>query len=261
MIAVVLGSLREHLACQDRRKRRQRILASARRLERVAAQQDSAVNIASLARDCRGIFEFVIIRLELGVGDPPVLHRHVGRNEVLAVTLLVHGADLELHVGPAPSVTAPVHGRAAHDLTGQERAKASHRQRFLRRVVADSERVARGVLHEGVAYHEAQLVATIGTAKSFSGLRIAPRSSATTLSPASVNSFARMPPVQPSPTMTASTSFNFVAILPPPQLMSAMLTGSAGKGLSRYFSTFSRCTAITPGKPISRQPTLLRLPP
>src|SRR5215472_3222729 len=63
---------------------------------------------------------------------------------------------------------------------------------------------------------------TIGTAKSFSGLRITPRSSATTRSPASVNSFARMPPVQPSPTMTASTSFNFVAILPP-QLMSAML--------------------------------------
>src|SRR5499427_1858994 len=56
---------------------------------------------------------------------------------------------------------------------------------------------------------------TIGTAKSFSGLRIAPRSSATTLSPASASSFAKMPPVQPRPTMTASTSFNFVAILPP----------------------------------------------
>src|SRR5262249_3752288 len=41
---------------------------------------------------------------------------------------------------------------------------------------------------------------------------MAPRSSATTLSPAAANSFARMPPVQPSPTMTASTSFNLVAI-------------------------------------------------
>src|SRR5262249_41699647 len=29
------------------------------------------------------------------------------------------------------------------------------------------------------------------------------------------SSFARMPPVQPRPTMTASTSFNFVAILLP----------------------------------------------
>src|SRR5262249_54188340 len=110
MITVVPGGLREHLACQNRRKRRQWILAGARCFERVAAWQDLAVDITSLARDCRGIFEFVIIGLELGVGDPPVLHRHVGRNEVLAVTLLVHGADVELHVGPAPSMTAPVYG-------------------------------------------------------------------------------------------------------------------------------------------------------
>src|SRR5262249_2835708 len=127
--------------------------------EGVAVRYELSVNIASLARYCRGIFEFVIIGLELGIGDPPVLHRHVSRNEVLAVTLLVHGADLELHVGPAPSVTAPVHGRAADHLAGQERAKASHRQRVLRRIVADGERVTRGVLHEVVAYHEAQLVA------------------------------------------------------------------------------------------------------
>src|ERR1700687_2384086 len=53
---------------------------------------------------------------------------------------------------------------------------------------------------------------TIGTAKSLSVLRMSPRSRATTFSPASVNSFARMPPVQPSPTMTASTSFNLVTM-------------------------------------------------
>src|SRR6516165_7091431 len=75
---------------------------------------------------------------------------------------------------------------------------------------------------------------TIGTAKSFSGLRIAPRSSATTLSPASVNSFARMPPVQPSPTMTASTSFNFVAILPPSAHVRDA-DGVGGEGLVAIF--------------------------
>src|SRR5258707_11492295 len=42
-----------------------------------------------------------------------------------------------------------------------------------------------------------------------------PRSSATTFNPASANSLARMPPVQPSPTMTASTSFIFVAMSSP----------------------------------------------
>src|SRR5262249_24485334 len=54
----------------------------------------------------------------------------------------------------------------------------------------------------------------LGTAKSFSVVRIAPSSSATTLRPASVNSLDRMPPVQPSPTMTTSTSFICVAIRP-----------------------------------------------
>src|ERR1700744_6003122 len=42
-----------------------------------------------------------------------------------------------------------------------------------------------------------------------------PRSSATTFRPASVSSFARMPPVQPSPTMTTSTSLSFVVITAP----------------------------------------------
>src|ERR1700722_8127040 len=42
-----------------------------------------------------------------------------------------------------------------------------------------------------------------------------PRSSATTFRPASVNSLARMPPVQPSPTMTTSTSFSFVVMTIP----------------------------------------------
>src|SRR3954469_25312602 len=52
----------------------------------------------------------------------------------------------------------------------------------------------------------------LGTAWSLSVERIAPRSSATTFNPASASSLARMPPVQPSPTMTASTSFNLVAM-------------------------------------------------
>src|SRR5262249_6693048 len=45
---------------------------------------------------------------------------------------------------------------------------------------------------------------------------MSPRSSATTLSPASVSSLARMPPVQPRPTITTSTSLSFVAMCRPP---------------------------------------------
>src|SRR5437763_354708 len=54
-----------------------------------------------------------------------------------------------------------------------------------------------------------------GTEKSFSVERIAPRSSATTFSPASASSLLRIPPVQPSPTTTTSTSLSFVTIVSP----------------------------------------------
>src|SRR5438067_1707400 len=54
-----------------------------------------------------------------------------------------------------------------------------------------------------------------GTAKSFSVERIAPRSSATTFSPASASSLLKIPPVQPSPTTTTSTSFSFVTMTRP----------------------------------------------
>src|SRR5258705_8090202 len=45
-------------------------------------------------------------------------------------------------------------------------------------------------------------------------MRSGPRSSPTTVRPALVNSRARIVPVQPMPTMTASTSFKRVAIAP-----------------------------------------------
>src|SRR6266478_1254272 len=99
----------------------------------------------------------------------------------------------------------------------------------------------------------------LGTAKSFAVVRIAPRSSATTFSPASVNSFDRMPPVQPDDDDVDFLHSRCHVVLP--QLRSAMLSVSCGNGLSRNFATFSRCTAITPGQPIICHPALLRLPP
>src|SRR5262249_30823582 len=65
------------------------------------------------------------------------------------------------------------------------------------------------------------------------------------LSPASVNSFARMPPVQPSPTMTASTSFNFVAILPP----SAHVGDADGVGGAGLVAIFLDLFAMHPDPP------------
>src|SRR6195256_4012353 len=56
----------------------------------------------------------------------------------------------------------------------------------------------------------------LGSAKFSPGVMSSPRSSPTTVSPAFVSSRAMMLPVQPMPTMTASTSFNRVAIAAPP---------------------------------------------
>src|SRR5262249_20666531 len=53
---------------------------------------------------------------------------------------------------------------------------------------------------------------TCGRAKFSRGVRSPPRSSPTTVRPALVSSRARMLPVQPMPTITASTSFNRVAM-------------------------------------------------
>src|SRR5215831_18527659 len=53
-----------------------------------------------------------------------------------------------------------------------------------------------------------------GMAKSSLGLMSGPRSSPTTCRPALVSSRAMMLPVQPMPTMTASTSFKRVAMAP-----------------------------------------------
>src|SRR5262245_50479053 len=51
-----------------------------------------------------------------------------------------------------------------------------------------------------------------GSAKCSPGVKSSPRSSPTTVSPALVSSRAMMLPVQPMPTMTASTSFNRVTM-------------------------------------------------
>ena len=162
VIARVARGVGKHLARQNGCQRRQRIFAGARCLERVAALLDLSAEIAGLAGNRGGVFELVIIRLELGVSDSPVLDGHVLGNGLLAVTLLVVGADLEFHVGPAPGVAAPMHGGAADDLARQERTEPTHRQRILLRVVAHGDGVARGVLHQVVTHDITQLVTDIG---------------------------------------------------------------------------------------------------
>ena len=260
MVTKLARGIAEHLAGEYLGERRQRIFAGARRLEGVAAGLNHAAQIAGLAGNRCGVFELVVIGLELVIGDAPVLDRHVLGNEALAVALLVERAHLELHVGPPPGVTAPVHAGAADALARQERAEPAHRQRFLRGIVAHGQRVALGIHHQFLPHHVAQLVTDVGQRiVGTAGAHLA------ALERDDLEAGRRRAPCQdaagpPSPTMATSTSFNFVAMSAPlAQVRNAH--GSVGNGLSRYFATFSRLTAMAPGKPIILHPALLRLPP
>ena len=139
-------------------ERRQRIVALARTFERVAARLDRACEIARLARDAAQVLELVVVGLELLVGDAPVLDRHVGRDEALAVALRVVAADHEVAGQEAPVLAVPVHARAAHARRRPERAELAHRKRGLRAIVAEGERLAVRLLEEAVAHGVAQLV-------------------------------------------------------------------------------------------------------
>src|SRR5204863_3491739 len=74
-----------------------------------------------------------------------------------------------------------------------------------------------------------------GTEKSFSVERMAPRSSATTFRPASASSLPRIPPVQPRPTTTTSTSFNLVTMALSPSAHVGDADGIGGKFLVAEF--------------------------
>jgi hypothetical protein len=83
--------------------------------------------------------------------------------------------------------------------------------------------------------HVAQFVAHVRHGEIFAGFMSGPRSSPTTCRPAFVSSPAMMLPVQPMPTMTASTSFNRV-VMAAPYEKSAIDCGSGSYRLFRYGS-------------------------
>ena len=172
-----------------------------------------AAEVARLAAHAGRPLELVVVRLELLVRHRPVLHRHVCRDERLAVPLLVMRAERVIDPRPSPRHAVPVHAGAAESFARQKRSELAHRQRAsrtggcgtsaCRAPGSASARCARRISarRESAAWRSPGLVA-----------RMPPRSSATTFMPASLSSFARMPPVHPSPTMTTSTSFRRVGM-------------------------------------------------
>src|SRR5262249_35221572 len=93
----VSGRLREWLVAQFARGlaeqrvaeglglRRRRIGPRARPLEWIAAVQDLSLHVSGLPRRSTEILEAIVERLELVIGEAPVLNGHVSRQERCAV--------------------------------------------------------------------------------------------------------------------------------------------------------------------------------
>jgi hypothetical protein len=131
-----------------------------------------------------------------------------------------------------------VHTRAADAFARQERSEPAHRQRLLRGIVADRERVFLRIHHEVVVHHVAQLVAHGGHGKIGLGAAHAAALQGNDLQ-AGGTQFLREYPARP-----AQSRDNDIDLFQPGrhaallQLMSEMPTGSTEYFLSRYFSTF-----------------------
>ena len=112
-------------------ERRIGIFARPRRLERIAAGLDLALDVAGLAADAAELFKAVVIGLQLVIGDAPVLDRQLrsaGIEKFLAVSLDDMAVQDEIgHLG-AKALTVPVHERAAEALSRQKALPSADRQ-------------------------------------------------------------------------------------------------------------------------------------
>src|SRR6202034_3527407 len=121
--------------------RRGRILRRARAFERIAAGLFLAADIAGLAGGAAQLFETIVIGFDLLVAQRPVLDRHVGRQEALAVTLLEMAAAAKIGRQEAPGLAVPVDARPADAVAGQEARPLADRQRGLSGIVAERQRL------------------------------------------------------------------------------------------------------------------------
>src|SRR4029450_7512338 len=129
--------------------------------------------VARLAGGAAEILEAVIVRLELVVGDAPVLDRPLRIDEALAVALLEMRAIDEVGRLEAPGRAVPVRRRAAQARARHKTLPAPHRQRRLPRCVAKGHCLLDVVLGQRLAYSVAQLVVDRGRLEA--GHRVAHR--------------------------------------------------------------------------------------
>jgi len=112
-----MAELAVRLVKQDRalipEERRQRIFATARRLEDVAAVDLLALQIAGLAGDAELVLGAVVERLEVGIAQRPIRDRGILRDRLGAVALNRVRARAEVVLVHAPGHGAVMDGAAA----------------------------------------------------------------------------------------------------------------------------------------------------
>ena len=193
--------------------RRRRIGPRARAFERVAAVLDLALEVAGRARGAAQIFELVVVRLELVIGDAPVLDRHVLGQKARAVTLRSDASAVMKSVGRKRQVSAfQCRPPPPTPLPSMKAPQLRTGSAVWLALVAEGHRRLRRAQEQLVLDAIAQFVLRVGERKSLAVSRHGPRSIAMTSRPGSVSSWARIEPVQPRPTMTASLRGSLRAI-------------------------------------------------
>ena len=173
LIAELLGGFREQHMAVALLLRRRRVGPRARAFERIAALLDLAVEVSGGARCAAQIFELIVMRLEVVVGDAPILDGHVLRQELFAITLGQMRAQHEVARQKAERLGVPVQATAADAVAEHERAPVAHRQRRLAGIVAKGHRGLRRPQEKFMLETVAPFVLSVGNGEI--GRRVAPR--------------------------------------------------------------------------------------
>ncbi len=151
----------KHLAADRQGVRRQWIGSGAGRLERVPALQDLAVQVPGRAGGPDVVLEGIIVRLQLVIGDRPVLDRHPFRDLVLAVALDIVAEVLEVLGHESPQPCRPVDAGATDPSTGMKGSELADRQRRRLWVRPPCPRLAGDVVHQGFMHFVLQRVVVV----------------------------------------------------------------------------------------------------
>src|SRR3984957_11220560 len=125
---------------------------------RIAARLNLALDVACLAAGAEQVLEAIVVRLEIIVGDTPVLDGEVRIEKILAVAFARARRQLKIVRLEAVGLAIPMHHGATEARARKKGLPAPHRQSHLRSLVAERHGLAGVVLHHGLANIEAQFV-------------------------------------------------------------------------------------------------------